>query len=135
MKKSTKTAKTPAPATKLTAPAPARKSAAAPRVKKAAAPASAPAAVVTKPKGARVTLIAKVDVGFGNALYVRGSGAGLSWDKGIALENVANDTWSVVLPAVETPFTFKVLVNDSTWSQGDDFTAAPGETVTVTPSF
>lgn len=135
MKKTTKTAKTPAPATKLTAPAPARKPAAAPRIKKAAAPSPATKPVVTKPKGARVTLVAKVDIGFGNALFVRGSGPGLSWDKGTPLECTSTDTWTIALPAVEQPFTFKFVLNDSAWSTGDDFSAAPGETVTVTPSF
>ncbi len=48
MKKTSKTSKTPAPATKLTAPAPALKSTVEPKVKKPAAPAAVPA-VVAKP--------------------------------------------------------------------------------------
>ena|ERR1019366_5102644 len=129
-KKNTKSPKTPAPATKLTAPAPARKSTVAPRIKKAAAPAT-----VTKPRGSRVTLIAKTDVGFGNTLFVRGDGAGLSWEKGTALDCSSDDTWTLVLPVVEKPFAFKLVLNDTIWSTGGDYTAAPGDTVTVTPSF
>jgi hypothetical protein len=135
MKKTTKTAKTPAPATKNTAPAPARKTAAAPRIKPSAASTPSASAVVTKPKGSRVTLVAKVDVGFGNTLFVRGGGAGLSWEKGTALDCTGNDTWTLVLPAVEKPFAFKLVLNDTVWSTGEDYSAAPGGTVTVTPSF
>jgi hypothetical protein len=135
MKKNTKTSKTPAPATKLTAPAPARKYAAVPRIKKPAASSPVAPAIVTKPRGSRVTLIAKIDVGFGNALFVRGEGAGLSWDKGTALENTSSDTWTLVLPAVDKPLAFKFLLNDTSWSWGGDYTAAPGDTVTVTPTF
>jgi hypothetical protein len=39
---------------------------------------------VAKPKAPAVTITAKIDVGFGNALFIRGSGAGLSWSKGNA---------------------------------------------------
>ena len=135
MKKTTKTAKTPAPATKTTAPAPARKTAAAPKIKAPAASKPSAPAVVTRPKGSRVTLVAKIDVGYGNTLFVRGDGAGLSWEKGTALDCTANDTWTLVLPAVEKPFAFKIVLNDTLWSTGEDFSAAPGDTVTVTPSF
>jgi len=162
MKKITKTTKTPAPATKPaapaptfkpttptpafkpttpasafkpTTPAPALKSTVAPKIKTPAATSPATPAVVTKPKGARVTIVVKADVGFGNSLFIRGSGAGLSWEKGTILENSSNDTWKIVLPAAEAPFAFKVVKNDDVWSIGEDYSAAPGDTVTVTPTF
>jgi hypothetical protein len=134
MKKTTKPLKTPAPATKLTAPAPARKSTVEPKIK-APAPASTPPPAVAKPKGGRVTIIAKVDVGFGNSLYVRGDEPYLHWAKGTVLGNIAGDRWEIVLSAVEKPFEFKFLVNDSTWSGGENYCVAPGDTVTLTPSF
>ncbi len=134
MKKTSKTAKTPAPATKPAAPAPALKSTVAPKVKKPAASA-APPSVVARPTSSRVTITAKVDVGFGNSLYVRGDGAGLSWNKGILLENVSSDTWSIVLSKVEKPIAFKFVMNDEVWCSGDDYLAAPGDTVTATPVF
>jgi hypothetical protein len=40
-----------------------------------------------------------------------------------------------VLSGVEKPFAFKLLLNDQVWSTGADYRAAPGDTVTVTPSF
>ncbi|HXQ79775.1 MAG TPA: hypothetical protein VN775_00590 [Opitutaceae bacterium] len=135
MKKTTKTEKTPAPATKLTAPTPARKSTVAPKIKKSAAPSPAAPAVMAKPKAAGVTITAKIDVGFGNALFVRGSGAGLSWAKGTPLVCVSNDTWRIVLPGADSPFAFKFALNDAAWSAGKDYLAGPGDTVTVTPAF
>jgi len=134
MKKTTKSAKTPAPATKTTAPAPARLSTAAPRLAKAAVSAAPPVAM-SKPRAADVTITAKIDVGFGNALFIRGGGAGLTWNKGTALACVAPDTWRVVLPGAEATFAFKFVLNDEKWSAGKDYLAGPGDTVTVTPAF
>src|ERR1019366_3375560 len=113
MKKTTKTVKTPAPATKLTAPAPARKSTIAPKIKQAAAASLAAPAIMAKPKAAGVTITAKVDVGFGNTLFLRGNGAGLNWSKGTPLACVSSDTWCVV----------------------QDYLPGRGDTVTVTPPF
>jgi PTS HPr component phosphorylation site len=36
---------------------------------------------------------AKMDVGFGNALFIRGQGAGLSWDKGQPMNCADGTTW------------------------------------------
>jgi hypothetical protein len=135
MKKTTKPKKTPAPATKLTAPVPARKSTAAPKILKPAATSPAKPAIVTKPRGLRVTIVAKVDVGFGNSLFVRGDGAGLGWGQGTPLDCTSKDTWMLVLSGVEKPFAFKFVRNDTDWSTGEDYMAAPGDTVTVMPFF
>jgi hypothetical protein len=131
MKKIIKTTKTPAPATKPSPPVTAPKTTVEPKVKK---PALAAAPAVTKPSGARLTITAKVDVGFGNTLFIRGDGASLSWERGTPLVNEAIDKWSVVL-WVEKPLAFKFLLNDTAWCAGDDYQAAPGDTVTVTPIF
>lgn len=135
MKKTTKTEKTPAPATKLTAPAPARKSTVAPKIKKSHATPAASTVPVAKPKATGVTVTAKIDVGFGNTLFIRGSGAGLSWDKGTPLVCVAENAWSIVLAGAVSPFAFKFVLNDVQWSAGKDYLAGPGDTVTVTPAF
>ncbi len=87
-----------------------------------------PAVVVT-------TISANIDVGFGNALYLRGEGPGLSWDKGVRMECVADDRWSLALGESARPFVFKFLINDETWSAGPDFTVSAGTTVTLTPTF
>jgi hypothetical protein len=132
MKKTTKTTKTPAPATKLTAPAPALKSTVVPKIKKSASPTPE---IVAKPTGSRVKISAKIDIGFGNALFIRGNGPGLSWDKGLSLDCITSDNWTIILQGVDKPFSFKLVLNDDTWSTGPDYSAAPGETVTLTPVF
>lgn len=82
-------------------------------------------------------IIAKVDIGYGNTLYLRGEGAELgAWDKGIPMENTGGDEWSWSTNAAGSQtLTFKFLINDQTWSSGDNFTVAAGETATLTPSF
>jgi hypothetical protein len=135
MKKIAKPTKTPAPATKSTAPAPARKSTVAPKIKASAAPSPAAPAVVAKPKGSRVTITAVVDVGFGNSLYLRGDEPFLSWTKGLQLGSIASDKWEIVLTGIDKSFQFKFLINNETWSTGDNYWASPGDTLSLTPSF
>lgn len=100
---------------------------------KAAAPTVVVAPVVEPV--AVTTVLAQTDIGFGNTLFIRGEGAGLSWDKGLAMDNVAADQWRMVLPAATQPVVFKLLINDLTWSTGEDSTVAVGGTITVTPTF
>ena len=123
MKKSNKSTKTPAPA-KKTAPAP-RKAAVAP----------APVVKKTAPKTVTTTLTARIDVGFGNTLFVRGEGPGLSWDKGIVMECVGDDRWTITLGESARPLVFKFLVNDEVWSIGEDYSALPGSSVLLAPTF
>jgi hypothetical protein len=105
----------------------------------AAAPTPAPAkpapvksAVVTA--DAPVTIEAKIDVGYGNNLFVRGQGGGLSWDRGLPLQNVDSKTWRLIVPAKDK-VQFKILLNDAVWCKGEDLVAAPGKKVEVTPAF
>jgi hypothetical protein len=120
MKKITKTMTPRAPATK----APAKKTAA-PAVKKTAA------------KLPPTTITAHIDIGFGNTLYLRGDGPGLSWDKGVPLDCLADDKWVLTIEHT-TPFAFKVLLNDQIWNAGNDgsdYLATPGSTLQITPEF
>lgn len=121
MKKTSKLTKKPAPA-KKSKPA-ARKAPPAPVVKK------------TVPKAIVTTISAQLDIGFGNALYLRGEGPGLSWDRGVAMDCVADDRWTLVLAESALPVVFKFLVNDEIWSAGVDYTAQPGTSVVFTPVF
>ncbi len=153
-KSSAKSAKSPAPATKTVkaaakptpAPAPKAKKAVpapkpAPAVKtKAAAPVAAPAPAVpavkpVAPKPVVTTISARIDIGFGNALYIRGEGAGLSWDQGQLMANVEKDLWQVSLGESAQPVVFKFLVNDLSWNTGPDYTVASGASVTLVPEF
>jgi hypothetical protein len=113
-----------------TSPAPAKKSAK-PAAKQKAAPAVKPIASTR----VATTIIAQIDIGFGNALYVRGEGPGLSWDRGVLMACLADNRWQAVLGESARPVVFKFLVNDLTWSAGEDYTVASGRSVTLTPVF
>ena len=80
------------------------------------------------------TIEAKIDVGFGNNLFVRGEGAGLSWEHGTPLKCVDPQTWQLALEA-KAPLKFKLLLNDSVWMAGEDLVVTPGKRVEVTPAF
>ena len=130
MKKSTvKTAKTAAPAKK--APVKIVKKTAAAPTKRAAAP----AVKASSAKLAPTVITATVDVGFGNTLYLRGDGPGLSWDSGVALDCLGDSEWRIALPGTGKPVTYKFLINDLTWSAGEDYVAPSGTKVSLTPSF
>ena len=107
------------PAAKIAA----KKSAPAPAVKTAATPTVA------------TTITAQIDIGFGNMLFVRGEGPGLSWDRGMRMDCVSDNLWKLVLGESASPLVFKFLVNDLTWSSGPDFSVASGSTVKITPEF
>ncbi|WP_438482555.1 hypothetical protein [Oleiharenicola lentus] len=135
------------PSKKAVAPtrAPAKPAAKAPvaavPVKKAAAPAKKSAAPAKKKAPAVATaqpatfITAQIDIGFGNHLFIRGTGPGLSWDKGTAMECVGSGLWTVAVKNAKSPVVFKVLVNDLSWSTGADFTAEAGQSITILPSF
>jgi hypothetical protein len=97
--------------------------------------AKAPAVKSLAGQSVVTTITARIDVGFGNALYLRGEGPGLSWEKGIAMTCIADNLWRIALAESARAYTFKFLINDTTWSAGPDFTAACGTSVTVTPEF
>ena len=126
----------PAPATK--SPAPARKASSRSPARPAAikpVPAVVVAPPLAAPKPSLTTITAQVDVGFGNTLYIRGAGGGLSWTVGVPMTCVAADVWRISLDAARQDIAFKVLVNDLSWSVGADYTAVAGSNVTVRPSF
>ena len=114
----------PAPAAPAPAPAPA-----------AVAPAKPAPALSASQGNHATTIVAQRDVGFGNQLYVRGEGPGLSWEKGKLMSCVADDRWELRLEGASKEVVFKFVLNDTTWSAGEDFIVAPGATTVVSPSF
>ena len=80
------------------------------------------------------TIEAKIDVGFGNTLYLRGQGPGLNWERGVPCECVNRNTWRWTAPRAEK-LTFKLLLNDSVWAKGADVVIGPGEKVELVPAF
>ncbi len=82
-----------------------------------------------------ITITAQIDVGFGNQLFIRGEGAGLSWTTGLQMECAFDDQWTIKLTPAYGPVTFKLLMNDLSWSDGENFVAHPGAALVVTPLF
>jgi len=83
----------------------------------------------------KTRILIKYDVGFENALFIRGQGADLSWEKGKKLQNVAQDEW---LWETTKPFhecEFKVLINDKNYEQGENHRLSGGSSIQYTPRF
>ena len=99
---------------------------------------TSPEAMTTTGNGQKtqksVTIEAKIDVGFGNKLFLRGEGEGLSWNHGIPLTCVDSSTWKWTGEASDK-VKFKLLLNDAVWAKGEDLTAAPGQRLQVAPAF
>jgi hypothetical protein len=102
-------------------------------VKKATSVAKKKTVVSTEPPA--TIIFAKIDIGFGNHLYIRGEGPDMSWDHGVAMDCVGTGLWTVSVKNAVTPVVFKLLVNDLSWSTGPDFVAQPGQSLTIDPSF
>jgi hypothetical protein len=86
------------------------------------------------PKGEVTTIDVKLDVGYGNSLFLRGEGSGLTWEHGVPLSCVDGKTWRWSQPVTD-PITFKVLLNDQVWSAGTDWKVSPGQKIEVAPAF
>lgn len=117
-----------APAKKVAAPKAAK-------VPGAEIPAPVVAETVKAPAAALTTIVAKVDIGFGNTLFLRGTGAGLSWDKGVEMTNTAADEWTWSTTKAGSDFLAKVLVNDVTWANEPDATIVAGTKTVLVPTF
>lgn len=137
-KKKSATKKTAAKAAKKTtvkkaaSPAAPKKTASKKTAAKKAAPKKPGATLAGSPV---TTVIAQVDIGWGNSLYLRGEGGGLSWEKGILMDCKEGNEWIWSTTSATNGLEFKFLVNDEIWSQGDNLTVEPGGTSISAPSF
>ncbi len=84
----------------------------------------------------QVTVVeAKIDVGLGNTLFIRGQGDGLSWLKGVPLNCVDANTWVWSSTHVKDKVVFKLLLNDEVWAKGEDVVAEVGRKIETVPFF
>jgi hypothetical protein len=93
-----------------------------------------PGPVTSASNGEVTTIDVKLDVGYGNSLFLRGEGSGLNWEQGVPLACIDAKTWRWS-QEVTTPVTFKVLINDQVWSAGNDWKVGPGQRIEVAPAF
>lgn len=123
----------------VTKKAPAKKA----PVKKAPVKKKAPAKkvakkVVKKTAAKKLTMtriIARVDVGFGNQLYIRGENGGLDWERGILMENISPYEWSFTTHYPAKQIEFKFLINDELWSEGNNLKIVAGKESISSPTF
>ncbi len=84
-------------------------------------------------------IIVHYDVGWGNNISIRGNAASLSWSVGANAswgQEAGQSVWRYTVPASEGTFEFKPLINDQTWSFGDNYKVTdPNQTIHVYPSF
>ncbi len=92
---------------------------------------------VAKPssKSPVTTVIAKVNVGFGNQLFIRGDGSNLNWDQGIEMDNVTPDEWKLSSSEIQEDIQCKFLINDRVWSTGENIILKAGEKLVFEPKF
>ena len=80
-------------------------------------------------------IIARVDVGFGNQLYIRGENGGLDWERGIQMENVSAYEWRFTTHYPAKSIEFKFLINDGLWYGGGNLTVIAGKELISSPTF
>lgn len=79
------------------------------------------------------TIRATFDVGYGHALYLRGSGWPLSWGAGEPMQWSEGDTWSLTLPGVHGALEVKVLIDDQQWEDGENHRVEAGGELSFVP--
>jgi hypothetical protein len=76
------------------------------------------------------------DCGFPNTLSIRGEGcASLSWNKGVAMQNVSNSEWLWENTRPCSQINFKILINDEIYEMGENHTVTGGNELTIQPNF
>jgi hypothetical protein len=82
-----------------------------------------------------IVVQAKIDVGFGNSLFIRGQGAGLRWDKGLPLTCLEGSSWVWSTKQAKGKMVFKLLLNDQVWAKGEDVVVEAGAKIEIVPVF
>jgi glycosidase len=91
----------------------------------------------TPPERTVTTIRVHYDTGYGNDMYLRGSSYPLWWDSGRKMYNVNSDTWVYEIERIPFGDTieFKPLINDTTWSSGENYVVTGGQTIDIYPNF
>jgi hypothetical protein len=94
---------------------------------------AASAKKTSKPNHSRI--LVKYNVGMTNTLYIRGQGAGLTWEKGSPMKNVGPDEWIWETATHFKECEFKVLINDKQYEDGENHHLFNGGAIQYTPHF
>ncbi|NQY32520.1 MAG: hypothetical protein HRT56_05050, partial [Coraliomargarita sp.] len=97
---------------------------------------SAPAKRRSRTKKNDSVLTVSVLIGIGNKPFLRGSGGGLSWDRGIQMDFQEIGKWRWVAPEdLEGPVELQVFRNDEDPDRKGRHTLQPGQKLEVSPVF
>ena len=77
----------------------------------------------------------KYNTDLASKLFIRGTGPGMSWDKGVELKNEGNGEWAFKTHANFGEFELKILRNDSQWEKGLNHKLGFGKKVEIKPNF
>lgn len=81
-------------------------------------------------------VIASVFIGIGNKPYVRGSGAGLNWERGISMEFEEIGKWCWIAPSdLEASIEIQLYRNDEDADRTGKHVLEPGQQLEVSPVF
>lgn len=81
-------------------------------------------------------VVASVFIGIGNKPYVRGDGAGLNWETGVAMEFEEIGKWRWTAPVdAKKPFEIQLFRNDEDPDSSGKYTVNPGQRLDVSPNF
>lgn len=96
-----------------------------------------PPSSYTPPARTITTINVHYNVGFGNSISVRGNTDPFRWTQGVPARNIAADVWQYQLERIPSGqnFQFKPLINDTTYSTGNNYTGTGGTTIDVYPTF
>lgn len=95
-----------------------------------------PAPKKTRIKKEDTVVMASVFIGIGNKPYVRGSGAGLSWERGQAMEFQEIGKWRWLAPAdVDEPIELQIFRNDEDADRSGKYQLQPGQKLELSPVF
>ncbi len=72
-------------------------------------------------------IIIKCRVPFGDTLFIRGEGFNLSWDKGLPLIQLDDETWIFQTLNPLDDVEYKFLINDTTWETGSNHKILQGK--------
>ena len=99
---------------------------------------SEPAKEPIKPKsspGGSTSVVANVMIGIGNKPYLRGEGAGLSWDEGVPMNFIEIGKWAWTPTRKNAALTVQVYRNDEEPDTGGKIEVKSGEEIEITPEF
>ena len=81
------------------------------------------------------TVVAKIIIGIGNKVHVRGEGPGLSWDEGIPMSFLEIGKWSWSPANKSAPIIVQLYKNDEEPDANGKIELEPGENVEISPDF